>query len=86
MIDRNGKHSCGWCGNAIRKHRIGRLPPECCSEECAKSYAKDLGRSDDWMTFLESHLVCSACGNMKENSKYRWCSRCRQAWRAARAP
>ena len=75
----DGKFYCGFCGNAIRKKR-GKVPPECCSEPCAK----DVGRPDDWHLYLDAVPSCTACEGPKDDNRYRWCSRCREAWRISK--
>lgn len=85
MIDRNGNYKCGYCGDPMRQHK-GKTAPECCSEPCAKDYAKDMGHPDEWRGYLESVPACPACGGPKDDNRYRWCDKCKEAWRSLNAP
>ena len=85
MIDRDGNHHCSWCGSKIRR-RQNRTAPDCCSETCAKLYAQDIGKPDDWPVYLETMPACTACGKVKESPRYRWCYACQGVWRALNAP
>lgn len=84
MIDRNGNYFCGWCGDPMRKRKRWELPSECCSETCAKSYAADADKPNEWREFFVTRRACSACGKPKEHDKFRWCLSCKEAWRSSK--
>lgn len=85
MIDRDGNHICAWDGVRIHPKR-GKTAPECCSEQCAKDYATDMGHPDEWEQYRETQRACSACGRLNGDKRYKWCEPCRDLWKATKPP
>jgi hypothetical protein len=79
MINRDGDYQCGYCGDPLRS-RKGKTASECCSVDCARAYAKDMGHPTEWRQYLETKPACTACGRPREGI-YRWCNACVEAWK-----
>lgn len=53
---------------------------ECCSDGCARAYARDIGKPTRWGRYAPGDR-CEKCNGVNSDARYRWCQGCRAVQR-----